>query len=321
MLDTIHLFSELDFGNNRSLRDRVLYSLTDSPSLITNKNTGQEYFLGNIHNLKVKLTDNSIAIEGSLSKYRWTNNVDTLDYWNMLEAIEFLEEDVGLTLKDAKVRRIDLAANLVMKQTPCSYYPLLAKGGYLKRREDDNGLYYRSNNRTILIYDKVIEHQRSKMQAADLFEGENVLRYEVRMNRNIEVSRRLNVHKATLRDVCDNYRALVNLWGDSFQLIPKDVELEIPEDRFLTEGSRNFVDYLAVQGMKHIGGYRRILNMVHEANAQKLFKYPNQGTNIKQCVKRLIEKEGVSKTLQMIQELQTNIDRVRHKAIKSSYLP
>ncbi|MGQ7855807.1 phage/plasmid replication domain-containing protein [Pedobacter sp. WC2501] len=316
MLDSIHLFLESDFENNKELVDHILLQFGEDAWIGKSKLTGQKYYAGKIRNLKIKLSVNSIAIEGSLSKFYFGNNQKTMLYDDIVDAIVQLENILRMKLENAIVRRIDLADNLLMESIPCSYYPLLIKGGFLKRREDDNGLYFRNNNRSILLYDKLVEQKKNKEPIESFLEGKNVLRYEFRMNRSKEIGKRLNLRQPLLTDVILNYELLVKLWSKSFDLISKEIDLEIPDDKFFNTPSL-FKDYLAIQGIKQCGGFGNVINMIHEARARSAFKYPNQGTNLKRSVRDLVNRVSENKTPQMILELQNKIDRARDAALTS----
>jgi len=316
MTDTLHLFSEVDFESNQELLEKIFSQFEEGTWTGISKNTGTKFFGGKIRNLRIKLNNNSISIQGSLAKFYFGNNLCTLSYDQTIDAIIELEACLGLSLEDAIVRRIDLACNLIMENVPCSYYVFLAKGGFLKRREDDNGLYYRNNNRAILLYDKVQEQKTGKNQLVAHVKKLNLLRYEFRLKRSGEIAHRLNLQKPTLKSVITNYDNLVELWRKSFDLIYKDIEFEIPEEDVFKTPTK-FKNYLALQGIKRCGGFSSVINMIHEAKARRIFSHANHGTNLKSCVKGLVNKVGISKTPEMILELQAKINASAQYAVES----
>ncbi|QNR86744.1 hypothetical protein H9N25_10345 [Pedobacter riviphilus] len=315
MIDSLNLFLALDFANNKEQFNHILSLFNQKPDKLTSKITGEEFFSGNIKNFGIRINNNSLTINGSICKFYYGNNQKTLSYTDFVQAILELEELLGLDLEEAIVRRIDLAENLFMKFKPESYYPLLIKGGFLKRREDDNGLYFRNKNRTVLLYDKVVKEKKSQVLIDADFVNKNVLRYEFRMNRNMEISKRLNVKGAKLLDIINNYTLLVDYWRKSFDLIPKDIELNIPEDSFFHTAS-GFRDFLAVHGMKSLGGFGRIINMIQEAKARNVFKYPAQSSNLKTVVKTIASKTQSSKVPAMLLELEKRLDEAAIKAVE-----
>lgn len=315
MIDSLNLFLALDFANNKEQFNHILSLFNQKPDKLTSRITGEEFFSGNIKNFAIRINNNSLTINGSICKFYYGNNLRTLSYNDFVQAILGLDELFGVELERAVVRRVDLAENLLMKFKPESYYPILIKGGFLKRREDDNGLYFRNKNRTVLLYDKIVKERKGHVFMDANFVSKNVLRYEFRMNRNMEISKRLKVKKAKLLDIINNYSLLVDYWRKSFDLIPKDIELNIPEDSFFHTTS-GFRDFLAVHGMKSLGGFGRVINMIQEAKARNVFKYPAQSSNLKTIVKAIASKTQSSRVPAMLLELEKRLDEAVRKAVE-----
>lgn len=308
MIDSLNLFLALDFANNKKQFNHILSLFNQKPDKLTSKITGEEFFSGNIKNFAIRITNNSLIINGSICKFYHGNNRKTLSYNDFVQAVLELEELFRLDLNKATVRRVDVAENLMMKNKPESYYSLFMKGGFLKRREDDNGLYYRSGNRAICIYDKLVQEKQNKNAIEVELKGKNVLRYEFRMINNREISKRLGIRNARLVDVINNYGLLIWYWCKSFDLIPKDIKIEIPsKPNFSTV--TEFKNYLAGNGLKHLGGYGRVINMIHEAKSRGVFNYPAQSSNLKTMVKELVSKLSENKAPEMLIELENQLKR------------
>ncbi len=314
MIDTLILFLVYDFANNKQQFEHILSLFTHEPILRINRITNEESYVGNIYNFNIRISHNSLTINGSICKFYHNSNQLTLSYDDFVHAIMELEILLNLNLDLAQVRRVDLAENLIVDQKPESYYPLFIKGGFLKRREDDNGLYYRNKNRTICLYDKIIEEKAHRNEIKPHLVNKNVLRVEKRTNRNREISKRLGVKNATLNDLIMKYNLLIELWRKSFDLIPKDIELNIPQDEaFITP--TEFKNFLAIHGVKNLGGFGKVINMIHEAKARDVFSYPAQSCNLKTTLKKLVCKTNSSKAPAMLLELENKLDEARDKAL------
>ncbi len=305
-MDTLNLFLAFDFVRYKEKFQHIIRLFNQEPTISVNKINKEEYYRGNIKNLLILINHNSLTVIGSICKFYYGTNQKTLTYTDLLDAILKLEELLDVELDNATVTRIDLAENLLMENKPESYYSLLIKGGFLKRREDDNGLYYRSGNRAICIYDKLVQEKQSKNTIEVELEGENVLRYEFRMKNNREISKRLGVTNARLIDVINNYGLLVWYWCKSFDLIPKDIEIEMPSKTTFSTVTE-FKNYLAGHGLKYLGGYGRVINMIHEAKSRGVFNYPAQSSNLKTMVKELVSKLSGNNAPEMLVELENRL--------------
>jgi len=82
-------------------------------------------------------------------------------------AIRKLEVEIGISLKDAIVTRIDFTVNVKLKYAPKTYFALLGEHDRLKRNPNYNGIYYyptgmrKNYSRVLYIYDKGKEVKQS----------------------------------------------------------------------------------------------------------------------------------------------------------------
>ena len=159
-------------------------------------------------------------ITGSLVRfYRQSKtNSPPLTYSELIRALETLEELIPLPWERAQVYRVDLTADLKLKNNPSSY---LSNFGRLNRfhKQDNHGtaVYYYSSKefsaskRTFVVY--------NKSEQASL--SENILRLELRWaNSALRNARRKN-RVLTLNDLCahDTYISLIEEWMALFEQI------------------------------------------------------------------------------------------------------
>lgn len=99
------------------------------------------YAYGNLDNLRVRITSDYISIQGSISKWYLGNNIQPLSLNGTKQAFERLSSILHLPMEKAHVKRLDLAACLVMKYLPSIYYNHLGRAGNTFPQYMDNGIY------------------------------------------------------------------------------------------------------------------------------------------------------------------------------------
>ena len=146
--------------------DTVKLSLITSecdniPNLLTDvgtniKPTGEYSHHGNLENMRVNVYPRCLRVEGSLSKYLNGNNLERFSRAQTEQAIEKLSDSLKLPFKNAKVNRIDLAENFILKRPVREYMSLMGEATYFtKRPYSKNGLYYDNFRRSMIFYNKV----------------------------------------------------------------------------------------------------------------------------------------------------------------------
>ena len=98
-----------------------------------------------------------------MSKYLNGNNLERFTRKQTEEAIEKLSDSLKLPFENAKVNRIDLAENFILKRPVGEYMSLMGQATYFtKRPYSTNGLYYTNSRRSMIFYNKVKEYQDKK---------------------------------------------------------------------------------------------------------------------------------------------------------------
>ncbi len=147
----------------------------------------------NIGKMYIRFSDTypqKLSVSGSLAKFHYGDNLQKLTRSETQKAIEKLSERLSVNLKPAKVQRLDLGGNLIMNR-PCSeYQSLLNEVPRMLRstvNSKSNSVYFKNSQRMIILYDKIEDCRRLKVERPELFRGRNVLRYELRFMKNISV--------------------------------------------------------------------------------------------------------------------------------------
>lgn len=274
MIDTLKAYLSQDH-----LRDIDL--LAETPNYLTNlreynSERGGVAVRGNLSNLRVRVTERGITIEGSLSKYLQGENVRTPDYSGVCMALEKLSDELEIRptdLSQAKINRIDLAATLKMSQHETDYFNSLGYKPHHYRYEQESTIYYNSKakkreNKRIqeLFYSKTEEIKGLKIPSLRDSEREKLLRHELRV---------LNPYKyfkgtTTLNQLKDRefYSQCVNKWSSEYSNIKK-ISSSMP-DFAMVEDPKHYTDYVLAKYVNLVG-IDEVLRIPEDFKKNKIF--------------------------------------------------
>ena len=174
MYDTIHSYLRQDLVDDTHLLSEIPIHLDE---VTEHQKDGAIYYTGKKSGLNIFVNEGLISIKGSLAKYHFGNNLETLTRENTQESLSKLSDELHLNLDESIVTRLDFAENFIMEHKPKAYYPYLSECKYFSRSPYLNSLYYRNGSRVLAFYDKTLE-MKSKLPKE--WKGKNILRYEVR---------------------------------------------------------------------------------------------------------------------------------------------
>ena len=140
--------------------------------------------------LRISVTENRIKINGSLSKYYYGNNCETLTLLDTKEAIKRLSRELNIPIDKADLIEVDIAENFEMTHSPDRYIAKLQSLGSSHPNKWNNTTYFPINGAMLRFYDKGKEsrqrgNRRLKRERCPLPEGEkkNLLRYEMKFKK------------------------------------------------------------------------------------------------------------------------------------------
>jgi hypothetical protein len=172
----------------------------------------------------------SIVIHGSLAKYLNGENVSNLTLQQVEEAIQKLENEIGLDLDTAIVKMVECGISVITNEQPSEYLKLFGYPARYTRHEyatmtgvetvtysTETGAYQFTG------YNKVLEVKRKKKQSIPaLLEEANILRLEYKIVSRRGIKARFG-RDLTAYDLFNPviYRELQNLFIEAYQTIPK----------------------------------------------------------------------------------------------------
>jgi hypothetical protein len=183
---------------------------------------------GYIGSLKVFVSRMNVVIkDSSFCKWCLGNNFKTLTMGDVKCGIEKLSDTLHLPMRLAKVTRLDIGQNFVLKNPTDVYLRHLGTLRYAKRLQEPTGLYYAGTNIQLAFYDKVKEQKRAGENIPELYKGRNVLRYELRFLHRIPYS--LNVPEVTGGLLYDEafYMNTIRKWHEAYKAISKINDIQL----------------------------------------------------------------------------------------------
>ena len=267
MYDTLHLcYNFVD--NDRPNTDEIIYKLNEVSDVEFSGGSTCTY--GNLDNLRVCVREGELTIKGSLPKYYYGNNFQTLSQKTTSEAIEKLSDDLNLDVNLCRVTRIDLSTNFITTYKPNIYYDYLGNLKRFNRLENPHSIDYRQKSKKLLFYDKVIEAKKTQLQIPLEFQNKNVLRYEMELN--LSVKKYLKLDKITMQDLHGDsmYSRLVDEWYNFYNRIEKRSSKEIVLNTNNIKSPKDFDKELLIY-LTRTKGLDYIDNMIEDLKARNAF--------------------------------------------------
>lgn len=264
MYDTLHL--RYDFKHNPPpSKEEVLFNLVDYTTIDRHHNNTRTES-GKIDNLKISYNNQSIIIKGSICKYYYGNNVQTMTKKTTKEAIQRLSETLCFDVSKCDVTRIDFSTNLSTKYPPSVYQPYLGQLDRYERNPHKGSLYYKQSTKELIFYDKIKDASAKGMEIPVEFQELNLFRYELRLLKN--VNRHLNQFTKA-KDLYNEttYQKVGSLWYNTYTEIEKRPNREnLVKNMSTTINAKDLDRELKAQSIKSIGleeVYAQLLALKH----------------------------------------------------------
>lgn len=205
---------------------------------------------------------------------------------------EKISDILHLPMSKAKVTRLDLAQNFMVKYEPSVYMHHLGDLKHSTRSMIKNSsLYYNQANGLLIFYDKVKEQKAKANRIPELYTNRNVLRYEQRYTR-VRNSGFLNkgITDANLYDEQFYIKAIEN-WKNNYNNIQKINDINLNFEMIKTKKQLQKISILSMVKMQ--GGQLKVLEQIKEARkkgeitnkqAYDLRNEVNNACSIDECI-------------------------------------
>lgn len=248
------MYDTIGFYLQQSEAYKCLHLLSNQRENIKNE-TGEIICTGTLENLRLKINGEHLSISGSIPKYLFGNNLESLTRKDTQTAIEKLSDILHLPIKDSKVFRLDLGANILVKEPLQNYYSCL---GFLPRFSRDQfgnnkTLSYKTTQKILVFYDKLKEARKSKVKIPEFYQDHPLLRYELRFLKRVSESLKVSEIKAEDLYKESSYIKTIDLWKQYYFSIPKINSIKLTNEALTMVNVKDFEKQLALIGLKTIG--------------------------------------------------------------------
>ena len=266
MFDTLNLYlPALDVGDIPLLE--TIPNYLEHPKGILEPETGNIVcYCGALGNLKVSVSATGVSIkDGSLCKWYLGDNLQTMGRGDVERAIQKLSDTLHLPIGKAKVTRLDVAQNMVMRYPVSVYTGHLGELKRSTRLVEPNGIYYSQRLGRLCFYDKVREKKNHKELIPELYKRGHCLRYEQRYTSRLP--NQLGVPGVTVSMLYDEafYCKLLQRWRDTYLEIIKINDTEINISAMRTKQQLYKMGVLSL--IERAGGIPNMLQQISEAQA------------------------------------------------------
>ncbi len=308
MYDTINLWLSIDKAGGFDV-SKTLQSLSGVTE--HTRDDGQVYVSGYLKNYRVNISGQGVSLKGSLAKYFLPDNFHTLTRSDSARAFEMMSDELCLPIQKAKVNRIDFAQNFLMIYEPEAYYPYLGDCQYYQRQPTSNSLYYSNTLRQKLFYNKIAEGKKRGLTLPEVWNSQNVLRYEMRFTSRLP--KQFNKAEVTASSLSDEkfYMAVFDKWLTEYDAINKLNSINF--NLSVMNSPKDFWKQMNLMAISVIG-QDKIIEEVENLRHQKAFDKPEYYSRLKREIKELCKTPEMTESSDLIQELDQKI-----KAAKKYY--
>ena len=300
MYDTINLWLSFEKIANFNL-SKTLEKLSG----ITKHTRDDEiYVSGYLNNYRVNISEQGVSFKGSLAKYFLSDNFKTLSRSDSARAIEMMSDELSLNIGDATVRRIDFAQNFLMKYEPQAYYNYLGESQYYNRLPQEKSLYYSNTQRQKLFYNKIAEGKARGLVLPDVWDGQNVLRYEMRFKSRLP--KQFKQAEVTANNLSEEvfYMTVYDKWLAEYEAINKlhSINFNLSD----MKSPKDFWKQINLMAVNVIG-QDNIMQEIECLRSKKAFSKPEYYSRLKKEIRELSKTPEMTNSSDLVAELDKKI--------------
>lgn len=260
---------------------------------------------GKLGDYTIYADQRGVSLKGSLAKYFLPSNVYTLTRATVQQAIEKMSDSLHLNIAAAVVTRADVSTVIPTRRPPVDYYSHLgAKPYYNRLQATQTTLYYSTQKRQLVFYDKTKEAAAKRATVPPTLADCNLLRYELRFTSRLQkqLKQPQPIQAAALYNP-DFYYMLVQQWKQEFDTIQKLNRATTMMDNIKTvkDGERALFARLLQQG-----GQAVIDEYIADLKARKTYSDPKYYTRLKESFTRILQAPS-EQQIDLIEELEKSI--------------
>lgn len=312
MVDTIWI--ELSNQNISGLRNK---------SDTIDSETGEvKYSVGYLDGIKVRQARGKTMIECSLPKLLKGNNIYSLNYNEVIIALELIQEKLGISIMNGIIRRLDCEITIESLYKPNTYFRYFGNSKYYVRKEiQKTSLYHTNNSRVINIYDKIKERKDKKELLPIEFQGKNLLRFECRYKNKYlkSIAKKNSLEVIKIKDLVNPliFVKVSEMIIFEYKAIEK---LDAPVIINFNDSVRSKADLiknLVNIAIKFLGGVNAVLEMIDSSRPYNLDVRSEYFSRRKKDIKEIIKDSNMELVENFISEIDKKIEEKHHLLLKS----
>lgn len=302
MIDTIKLFIPAEELKHLDLLAE-LPLLLDADTVNYHQKNNHDYIEGKIDNITVSIYETGVSLFGSLSRFYFGDNFNTLSYNQIELAFKKLGEKLNIPIEKGKLQRLDIAENYIVEYPVFHYYQLLGDLPRYNRTEQSNGIYYNQTSFQICIYDKVNEKMNKRKEIPEEFKGLNVFRYEFRFLKKVGTN--LCKKPVYVSDLLNPefFKEILTVYITKFDNVNKLNEVAYYPEIYAMDRAE-FWRHIEYAGIQALGGENHIIKTIKVARKHKAFKHSTQVVRMIQDVKKVCELGQFNVKSRLVEELE-----------------
>ena len=269
MIDTLVL--SLPISDSYLIPDRIS-NLTLHHK--TTSTTG--YHSGHLKNIKIRVTQNTLFLSGSLPKYLYNENLTHLTHSTFENAVIQISEDLGVNLMDSKLSRIDFGVNLHLQNDSSFYINSIQSLPKFKKMTYDmeSITFIKKGLVSFLIYDKIREMKENKKKSLIKEIKGNIIRIELQLKGKLENKLGFQPSLSNLMKK-ENYNHLGEVLFEYYDLVEKKSDPIISPE--IISNTKELEHLIFRLGIDSLGGSSAFLNYISPAKtsgemSRKVFK-------------------------------------------------
>ena len=282
MYDTIKLYHKFEYGKPNI--DDVMAQMQSIKEITYD--TGNHIIQGTYKGIRVNYNQHTMSVSGSLAKYHYGNNLETLTMSASEVAIRSLSDLIGFDLSNSIVSRVDFSSNMLTDYKPKYYYKFLGHLSRYNRFDNGDTLYYNQQSKNLLFYDKIKEAKKKQMPIPNEYLCKNVLRYELAIKKELAkfCNRTIEVKDLYTRDI---YNLFLYKWKEIYTNIDKQ-KSNIELMKYKMSKPKHF-DSQLLTGLVQKFGYEKIDSMIEEMKLTKTFQHKEYYSRLKRKYRNMAE--------------------------------
>jgi len=301
MYDTIKLYQKFEYGKPNI--DDVMAQMQSIKEITYD--TGNHIIQGTYKGIRVNYNEHTMSVSGSIAKYHYGNNLETLTMSASEVAIQSLSDLIGFDLSNSIVSRVDFSSNMLTQYKPKYYYNFLGHLSRYNRFDNGDTLYYNQQSKNLLFYDKIKEAKKKQMPIPNEYLGKNVLRYELAIKKELAkfCNRTIKVKDLYTRDI---YNLFLYKWQEIYTNIDKQKNnIEIMQKHI--EKPKHF-DSQLLTGLVQKVGYTTIENLIEQMKLTKTFQHKEYYSRLKSKYRKMAKQE--IDNADVINEINTKVNDI-----------